>query len=225
MKRGGIVRRDEDGFGKKGSGIFDGFDKGSFNKDGFDVIAERWAEMRAKMPVSRLVELFASALKPGGAVLDVGCGSGCPEAKYLSERGFQVTGIDVSDKMVREAVKNNIVNARFIVCDFFDFAPEEKYDGIVAVDSFFYFPLEKQPEVYARLANLAKPGCYVLFTHGNKENEGLDHMFGEPFVSSALDKETVLGLLRREGFRVELSIDDYDEEAWVRKWVVFARKG
>jgi 2-polyprenyl-3-methyl-5-hydroxy-6-metoxy-1,4-benzoquinol methylase len=35
------------------------------------------------------------------AILDVGCGGGIPIAKYLVEKGFRVTGIDSSEKMIR----------------------------------------------------------------------------------------------------------------------------
>ena len=194
------------------------------NRKGFDIIAEEWAAMRKDMPVSKLVEAFSSGMKPGGTVLDVGCGSGYPEASYLSDCGMKVTGIDISEKMLQKAAELNIKNARFIHSDFFDFSPDEQFDGIIAIDSLFYIPIERQREVYARLSKWIRPGGTLLFTHGNVEMEGIDHVFGELFISSSLDKETVLALLTQEGFEVEKTIDQYDDEAWTRKLVVFARK-
>ena len=39
----------------------------------------------------------------GGDVLDLGCGNGIPAAKWLSDNGFRVTGVDLSDTMVERA--------------------------------------------------------------------------------------------------------------------------
>jgi len=39
----------------------------------------------------------------GGHVLDLGCGNGIPAAKWLSDNGFRVTGVDLSDTMVERA--------------------------------------------------------------------------------------------------------------------------
>ena len=50
------------------------------------------------------VRLMASwlALEPGAAVLDVGCGSG-RHSMALSGMGYRVTGVDLSDDLLREA--------------------------------------------------------------------------------------------------------------------------
>ncbi|MBV8206341.1 MAG: class I SAM-dependent methyltransferase [Acidobacteria bacterium] len=49
-------------------------------------------------------EALASSmgLRPGGHLLDVGCGVGGP-ARYFASRGFRVTGIDLSEEFVRAA--------------------------------------------------------------------------------------------------------------------------
>ena len=39
----------------------------------------------------------------GGDVLDLGCGNGIPAAKWWSDNGFRVTGVDLSDTMVERA--------------------------------------------------------------------------------------------------------------------------
>jgi len=39
----------------------------------------------------------------GGDVLDLGCGNGIPASKWLSDNGFRVTGVDLSDTMVDRA--------------------------------------------------------------------------------------------------------------------------
>jgi predicted TPR repeat methyltransferase len=98
-------------------------------------------------------------------------GTGCPIAKYLSEQGFIITGIDISENMIKKANEQNIANAKFYLCDFYQFKPTEKYDGIIAFDSFYHFPKEKQVEMYTTISNWMNIGAYILFTHGKIENK------------------------------------------------------
>ncbi len=46
-------------------------------------------------------------LARGGSVLDVGCGTGA-FARALELEGFQVTGIDIAEKMVRQGLRRNL---------------------------------------------------------------------------------------------------------------------
>jgi SAM-dependent methyltransferase len=45
-------------------------------------------------------EGFVSALPAGASVLDLGCGSGSPVARYLVECGLRVTGVDSSPTLI-----------------------------------------------------------------------------------------------------------------------------
>lgn len=64
----------------------------------YDLIADKWSQARSlagsreKSYVDRLLELLES----GAHVLDLGCGSGSPIARYLVDSGYQVTGVDSS---------------------------------------------------------------------------------------------------------------------------------
>ena len=81
----------------------------------------RWA------PFYNLMELFASGVREkvaelagdaaGRAVLDVATGTG-KQAFAFARRGFDVTGVDLSEDMLKVAVKNNrFPNARFELAD------------------------------------------------------------------------------------------------------------
>lgn len=68
-------------------------------------------------------------------ILDIGCGTGS-EIFYLSEMGFDVTGIDISEKMLeiaKEKLKDR-KNVRFFKMDMRELSLYEKYD---VVFSFF----------------------------------------------------------------------------------------
>jgi len=52
----------------------------------------------------------------GNRLLDIGCGTGHWSA-YLAGKGFDVTGIDPSEQMIRIARGKNIAGSRFLVAD------------------------------------------------------------------------------------------------------------
>ncbi|MBU0751370.1 MAG: methyltransferase domain-containing protein [Gammaproteobacteria bacterium] len=61
------------------------------------------------------LEEFIAMLPPGARVLDLGCGPG-NVAKLLTEKGYSVHGIDLSEKMV-ELARKNVPSAQFDVAD------------------------------------------------------------------------------------------------------------
>lgn len=48
------------------------------------------------------VDKLISFLKPEGTILDIGCAGGL-KSKYFADKGFKVVGIDLSDKMIEIA--------------------------------------------------------------------------------------------------------------------------
>src|SRR3954451_21215758 len=63
--------------------------------------ARAWAEARGKHLRERnWINRFANMLPAGGHVLDIGCGSGEPIARYLAKHGHRITGIDSSPEMI-----------------------------------------------------------------------------------------------------------------------------
>ena len=194
------------------------------NQKSYDKIAPQWAAVRNNSFVNSPVVDFADKLPASAHVLDVGCGTGMPLAKYFNNRGFVVTGIDFSAEMISMANSHNIAGAEFIHVDFFDYYSEKKFDGIVGWDSFFHFPLSRQEQIYPKVAGLLKSGGHLLFSHGNITGEHTNPMMGEMFYYSALAKNRVKELLESNGFIVQSMIEDYVEKESHRSLVVLARK-
>ena len=89
----------------------------------FGVMAERydhWYETAEGAMYDRLEKQAVARVLPsdgrGKELLDVGCGTG-HWARFFGERGFRVTGIDVSPPMVRVAREKGIAGASFAVAD------------------------------------------------------------------------------------------------------------
>jgi cyclopropane fatty-acyl-phospholipid synthase-like methyltransferase len=194
------------------------------NKESYNKIVEKWNEYRNKLPLNDCIIKFSKKLKANGKLLDIGCGTGYPIAKYFSDNGFFVTGIDISENMIKKAIDRKMINTHFYICDFFKFEPIEKYDGIIAFDSFFHFPKEKQTEIYEKISNWMNIGAYILFTHGKNGGEKNDYMFGESFYYSSLDKKEVHKILIKNNFKIELSLEDYKEERNERDLLIIAKK-
>lgn len=196
----------------------------NINQSSYNQIADQWAAERHTSFVSKLVIDFASRVKSGGHILDIGCGTGYPIASYLSAQGFQITGIDFTQNLLDNALALNLPRASFQLCDFFDFSPHEKYDGIIAFDSFFHFPKEKQHEIYPRVASWMIPGAYLLFTHGLHEGEITGSMYSAPFYYSCLDISTVLMLMHEAGLHPVNIHEHYIERDMDRDLVVLAQR-
>jgi len=98
--------------------------------------------------------LCASTIK---TVLDVGCGTG-RHAIPLSEDGFEVTGIDASEAMLRIAkrkAREAGVNPRFLNLDLRTLEIDRQFDAALCMLTVFNH-LVAQSEVEAGLSNLKK---------------------------------------------------------------------
>jgi ubiquinone/menaquinone biosynthesis C-methylase UbiE len=89
----------------------------------FDLLAnkyDKWYESAKGRIYDRLEKKAISRYLPpsteGKKLLEVGCGTG-HWSQFFSEYGFEVTGVDVSERMVDIAKSKNISNASFQVAD------------------------------------------------------------------------------------------------------------
>ena len=181
-------------------------------RDSYDKICEQWCDFRKNTKINRCVAEFSELLRPGSKVLDAGCGTGYPISAYLVEKGFAVTGIDISERMIEKARRLGLKSASFLVRDLLDFHPPEKYDAVIAFDSLWHVSHDRQKEIYAVVSSLMNIGGYFLFTHGDKDGSIVGEMFGERFYHSALDVEEVHAPLAACGFSVLSSVENYKEE-------------
>lgn len=169
--------------------------------------AAQWDRLRnpgvlfEKAWLDRLLAL----LPPGGSILDIGCGSGEPIAAYLIRTGYALTGVDSSPSMIamcRERFPKN----QFHVADMRTLALNQRYDGILAWDSFFHLSPDDQIKMFPIFARHAAPNAALMFTCGPAHGEVCGEFAGEPLYHGSLDPDEYQVLLESNGFRTVANI-------------------
>jgi ubiquinone/menaquinone biosynthesis C-methylase UbiE len=117
-------------------------DESSTSRFDFGRIADRydaWYQAPRGATYDRLEKRAIERLLPpapdGGRLLEVGCGTG-HWSRYFVSRGFEVTGLDISQRMIAVARQKNIASATFEVADAerLPFA-DETFDVAAAITS------------------------------------------------------------------------------------------
>lgn len=179
----------------------------------YDRIAFWWDDQQGQSTAG--VDFVRAAIRLSanrGAALDVGCGSGGRVIEALSDAGFQVTGLDVSEAMIENARKRH-PRSRFILGDVCEWQPQREYDAIIAWDSIFHVPYTAQGRVVEKLCDALAEGGVILFTAGGVDGEVTGPMHGQDFYYSSLAEEEYLRIMKGRGCKcVLMQRDQYPEE-------------
>jgi SAM-dependent methyltransferase len=206
----------------------------------YDKIAVRYLEWTSSSPSPRLNYLTKLLFllnqnhidgeeKP--KVLELGCGSGVPSTKVLTE-SCEVIGNDISSVSL-DLAKSNVPGATFIKGDMMDLEFEDRsLDAVLGFYSIIHLPREEQVVLMKRIWGWVKEGGYLLVNLGTKDSEesvqedwlgGGGGMYWSGFAV-----EGNLGMVRGAGWEVVESEVIVDDEGGGRKveflWVL-ARKG
>lgn len=112
-------------------------------------------------------EKFISLIKPGGKILDAGCGSG-RDANYFAAKGFAVTGIDLSDNLLAYANELAQGNVIFHKMDLRAITLDSSFDGIWACASLLHLAREEFLPVLQSFRQILIPGgiLFLLLKEG-----------------------------------------------------------
>jgi SAM-dependent methyltransferase len=112
-----------------------------------------------------LLRAVCSARCPFPAeIIDFGCGTGVL-AKFLSQEGHRVLGIDLSPEMISVASDKKIANASFVIADMSNYVTEKKFHcAISSFDAINYLTTgEKLRSFLLCVSRLLVPGGIFLF--------------------------------------------------------------
>ena len=118
------------------------------------------------------LDRLLSLLPPEPSILDMGCGSAEPIARYLIEKGCDVTGIDSSPVLIGMC-KDRFPDQEWIVTDMRTLSLDRRFDGILAWDSFFHLCPEDQRRMFPIFSRHAAPKAALMFTSGPSHGDAI----------------------------------------------------
>lgn len=191
--------------------------------EAYDRCAENYAQFSFETILQFQLLQFEGYLE-GKKVIDAGCGSG-KDCLYLADQGYQVTGIDASEKMIDQASK------RVKGCTFKKMALEElsfkdsTFDGIWCSASLIHLPKKDAEKAISQFHRVLKKGgvLYVGVIEGEGEKiiEG-KYLNKKKILLTGYAQQEIESMLEEEGFEILRSyIESDDEHPWIN---TFARK-
>ncbi|MGA7837307.1 MAG: class I SAM-dependent methyltransferase [Ignavibacteriaceae bacterium] len=156
-----------------------------FNTEEYLNVYRHRNEAEAKQLVDLLLKFIS--IPQEGNVLDLACGAG-RHALLFAQKGYQVTAVDLSDKLLQVAKKTaeeNKINIDFIKSDIRYFSTDKKFDLILNLfTSFGYFENDEENFKLFDIAysQLEKDGYFVLdyfnsnFVKENLVEESVDEL-------------------------------------------------
>lgn len=162
--------------------------------------ARAWDERRGdRLREQAWLDRFLALLPQGGRVLDLGCGSGRPLARYCIERGYSVTGVDASPELIG-LCRERFPDQTWVLADMRGLTLGERFDGILAWHSLFHLKPSDQEAMFDVFAEHAAPGAALMFTSGWNRGVSIGQFQGERLYHASLDPDEYHALLARRGF-------------------------
>jgi SAM-dependent methyltransferase len=166
---------------------------------------------------------FIALLPRAASVLDLGCGSGSPVAKYLAANGLRVTGLDSSPTLI-SLCRERLSDHEWLVGDMRSLNLSRQFDGVLAWDSFFHLTPDDQRRMFEVFAGHAARSAVLMFNTGPAHGEGVGEYRGDPIYHASLSLDEYRSLLSDIGFDVVAhAVEDWQTGGGRTVWLTRAR--
>lgn len=130
---------------------------------------------------------FMKLIKPGGRILDIGCGTG-RDIQQFQKAGFFADGVEPSKSMAKLAIERT--KALILEKSAEDINDKEKYNGIWACASLLHLPKKRFESVIKKIARaLTVNGyCYISLKEGIGEARDADGRFFSYYTEEEIKK-------------------------------------
>ena len=155
-------------------------------------------------PYVAQVNEFAGLLAPDDEVLDVGCGPGNVAKQLLAAKTLQITGIDLSDEMVRLAAAN-APTGEFLCRDIRQAEfPDRHFDAVILSFSIVHLnDAEAQALLRKAVSWLKDRGVlYLSFMAGKKAGFEQTSFSQDPIYFNYFDRDELERFLSLQGVTV-----------------------
>ncbi len=190
----------------------------------FDPIADSydsWYDSERGLIYDRLekqaIDKLMVGVAKGSRLLEVGCGTG-HWCEYFSDKGFDVTGIDISAKMIEIARRKHIPNSRFEIADGRNLPFKDESFDIAAAITVLEFTPEPQKIVSEMVRCIKKDkGLLVIGVLNalNKYNQKRKNKPGSVYRANLFSPQLVQNVLSQYGI-ISMQITGYvPEKDWL----------
>lgn len=195
----------------------------------YDGFAETYEEKRGLFDMTEVFNSFYGCLEvKKGRLLDLGCGAGVPFARFFIDRGWTVTGVDFSKRMLELASKY-VPEMQTIYADMrkVEFEPSQ-FDAITAIYSLFHVPSNDHAALFDKFYQWLCPKGKALFTYatkeytGSNEFDGYKEFMGQKLYYSHKSPDKLYADLENIGFNIE-STDYRDIGNEIFLWVTVSK--
>jgi cyclopropane fatty-acyl-phospholipid synthase-like methyltransferase len=196
---------------------------------GYDTVAERYAELERDAPWPRLAWLddLLARLPDGSPVLDLGCGNGLPAGERIARR-HRLTGVDVSARQI-ELARRHVPDGEFSTGDILKLAqPPGSFTAVTAFYTFDHIPRERLTEMFGLIHTWLADGGYLLCCVEIEDLPGtVADWLGAPMYFSSYEPGVTRRLLTEAGFdivrdRIEAQSEGGHEVSYL--WLLARRR-
>lgn len=159
-------------------------------KEIYNKLASWFDEARTKdlSLENKVLSIIEGELPQNAEILDVGCGTGEPIARFFIERNYKLIGIDNSESMLNYC-RDRFPGHTWISMDMRNLNIKKNFDCIIAWHSFFHIQREEQELVLQNFNNHLKPGGVLVFTSGVDNGDVWSNNGGEMLFHASLSTE------------------------------------
>jgi len=184
---------------------------GSYN-DSADTFAAKFMDYAPYK--SRVLYFQKKYVSQAKSIIDLGCGPGnISKLFYEQNPHYEITGIDLSEKMVKIA-KQNVPSGAFHVCDLRSIDLHKSYDAAIASFCIVHLSNEENENFLRSLSKIINPSgyLYLSFMEGcNAQYESTCFSKKEIYFNY-FPRNIVLNLLTMNSFKIEELFEQGYEE-------------
>jgi len=170
----------------------------------------------------KLIANFLPTETEGKRLLEIGCGTG-HWSRFFSQCGFEVTGLDISERMVNTALQKGIPNVSFYVADGHLLPFQDSTFDLTAAITTLEFVRDAEVVLQEMIRCTRKPGRIVLgmlnrLSIVNQQRQRQNHP-ENPYASARLFSPVELKELLEPHGQVEVTVGGFvPTKSWLVLW-------
>lgn len=176
----------------------------------YNGFAKSYEKNRGFFDISEILNAFYSQLaQNNGSLLDLGCGAGEPVARFFVDRGWSVTGVDFSERMLGLA-SDYVPEMKSLHADIARVEFEtNQFNAITASYSLFHLPANEHFQLFEKIYQWLHADGKALFTYatqeytGSKEFDGYKTFMEQELFYSHKTPEALYADLENIGFTID----------------------